>query len=66
MTDNKLEIKDILNEYNIANAEINLVRETDYNVVYKVSYNNNDYVLRIGKKKSIDDVKKDLKKFQHG
>lgn len=61
MTDNKLEIKAILNEYNITNVEINLIRETNYNVVYKVSYNNNDYVLRIGNKKSIDDVKTETK-----
>lgn len=47
----------VLEKFNIINAKINIIRETRYNVVYKIDTNETSYILRVGQKTNIDDIK---------
>ena len=49
-------ISKILNNYNIKNAKVSLIRETLYNNVYKIIQRDEEYVLRIGSHINKEDV----------
>jgi Ser/Thr protein kinase RdoA (MazF antagonist) len=47
----------ILEKFNIINAKISILRETKYNLVYKINTDETSYILRVGQKTNIEDIK---------